>query len=130
MPWDMALQTLMELNGFQVRRERLWGSSTVNTKREQQIVQQASQPLTTQTVQVQLYERVGHCRYHQDAPVARLPQNHYDHDDRTPSPATGGLVTAAPVTDAGSGVQQPQQPRQQIVTTGFEQQLRRSAAGG
>src|SRR5205085_11679475 len=88
MPWDMALQTLMELNGFQVSVND-YGVLTVDTK-ENLIVQQASAPLTTQSVQF---------NYTSAAVIADMLKTRLSRDcpqttqttTTAPSPATGGL---------------------------------------
>jgi type IV pilus assembly protein PilQ len=113
-PWDVALQALMELNGFQVV-ENQYGMLTVDTFQSIS-VKAASMPLTTQTVQFNYTNaaavaEVLKTRLSRDCPQATTTST------TTPSPATGGMTTAAAAAP-GTGVQEPQPP-QQIVTTQF-----------
>jgi type IV pilus assembly protein PilQ len=113
-PWDVALAALMDLNGYQVQ-ENNYGMLTVDTFQSVS-VKAASQPLTTKTVQF---------NYTNAAAIADILKSRLSRDcpqtttttPTAPSPATGGLTTAA-ATDPGTGVQTPQPP-QQVVTTQF-----------
>jgi type IV pilus assembly protein PilQ len=111
-PWDIALQSLMQLNGFEVK-ENDYGMLTVDTF-ENLNVKAAAMPLTTQSIQF---------NYTSASTIAGILKGRLSRDcpqttsTIAPSPATGGLNTST--TDPGSGVSQPQQPQQQqIVTTG------------
>ena len=113
-PWDVALQALMELNGFQVM-ENQYGMLTVDTFQSIN-VKAATMPLTTKTVQFNYANAAAiadiiKTRLSRDCPQATTTTT------ATPSPATGGLTTAAAAAP-GTGVQEPQPP-QQIVTTQF-----------
>ena len=113
-PWDVALQALMELNGFQVL-ENQYGMLTVDTFQSIN-VKAATMPLTTKTVQFNYANAsaiadIIRTRLSRDCPQATTTTT------ATPSPATGGLTTAA-AGAPGTGVQEPQPP-QQIVTTQF-----------
>jgi type IV pilus assembly protein PilQ len=113
-PWDVALQALMELNGFQVV-ENQYGMLTVDSFQSIS-VKAATAPLTTQTVtfnytNAAAIAEILRSRLSRDCPQATTTTT------ATPSPATGGLVTSAPGAP-GTGVQEPQPP-QQIVTTQF-----------
>jgi type IV pilus assembly protein PilQ len=113
-PWDVALQALMELNGFQVL-ENQYGMLTVDTFQSIS-VKAATMPLTTKTVQFNYTNAAAiadiiKTRLSRDCPQATTTTT------ATPSPATGGMVTAAAAAP-GTGVQEPQPP-QQIVTTQF-----------
>jgi type IV pilus assembly protein PilQ len=113
-PWDVALQALMDLNGYQVQ-ENNYGMLTVDTFQSIN-VKAATAPLTTRTVQF---------NYTNAAAIAEILKSRLSRDcpqettttTSAPSPATGGLTTAG-ATAPGSGVQEPQPP-QQVVTTQF-----------
>jgi type IV pilus assembly protein PilQ len=110
-PWDIALIALLNLNGFDAT-ENQFGMITVDTFQNKS-VQAAQQPLTTQTVQF---------NYTSAATIAQILQTRLSREcgttttTTTPSPATGALTTTG--ADPGTGVQQPVQPVQQIITTG------------
>jgi type IV pilus assembly protein PilQ len=114
-PWDIALQALLNLNGFDAV-ENQFGMITVDTF-ENLNVKASQAPLTTQTISF---------NYTSAATIAEILKNRLSRECPTtvtgaaaaPSPATGALTTAA--ADPGSGVQQPVQPQQQqIITTAF-----------
>jgi type IV pilus assembly protein PilQ len=113
-PWDVALQALMSLNGFEVL-ENQYGMLTVDTYQSIN-VRAATLPLTTKTVQFNYANAAAiadiiKTRLSRDCPQATTTTT------AAPSPATGGMVTAA-AGAPGTGVQEPQPP-QQIVTTQF-----------
>ena len=110
-PWDIALQALMQLNGFDVH-ENDYGMLTVDTF-QNQTEKQASLPLTTKTVQF---------NYTSAAAIAEIIKTRLSRDcpqsqvaTTAPSPATGGLTTAT--TEPGSGVTQPVAPQQPVIVT-------------
>jgi type IV pilus assembly protein PilQ len=114
-PWDIALQALLNLNGFDAV-ENQFGMITVDTF-QNQTVKAAQMPLTTQTISfnytsASTIAEILKTRLSRDCPTATTTTS------ATPSPATGGLTTAA--GDPGSGVQQAVQPQQQqVVNTAF-----------
>ena len=119
-PWDVALQALMQLNGFDVR-ENDYGMLTVDTF-ENKAVTEALAPLTTQSVQFNYTSASTIADIVKGRLSRNCPAGQNSVTTSTPSPATGGLTTAA-ATDPGSGVQEPQppvqqQPMQTIITTG------------
>ena len=114
-PWDIALQALMQLNGFDVK-ENDYGMLTVDT-RENITIQQASQPLTTESVQF---------NYTNAAAIAEMLKQRLSRDcpqttqTTTAQPsAVSGTVATTNAADPATVVQQPAAPQQQIITTGF-----------
>jgi type IV pilus assembly protein PilQ len=110
-PWDIALQALMQLNGFDVH-ENDYGMLTVDTF-QNQTEKQASLPLTTKTVQfnytsASAIAEIIKTRLSRDCPQAQAAT-------AATSPATGGLNTSA--ADAGSGVTQVVPPQQPVIIT-------------
>jgi type IV pilus assembly protein PilQ len=118
-PWDVALRALMQLNGFDVRMND-YGMLTVDTF-QNKAVTEAQAPLTTQSVQFNYTNASTIAEIVKGRLSRNCPAGQNTTTTTTPSPATGGLTTAA--GDPGSGVQQPQspvqqQPSQTIITTG------------
>jgi type IV pilus assembly protein PilQ len=111
-PWDVALQALLNLNGFDAR-ENEFGMITVDTF-ENLNTKAAAQPLTTQTVSfnytsASAVAEVLKSRLSRECPTSISP---------TPSATFGAPTT---VTDPTTGVAVPQvaQPQAQpIITTG------------
>jgi type IV pilus assembly protein PilQ len=110
-PWDLALQTLLNLNGYDIV-ETASGMLTVDTF-ENLNVKASAQPLTTQSVQFNYTSAstiadILRTRLSRECPTAISPVN----------PAAGASVNT--VTDPTTGVAQPTvaQPQAQIITTG------------
>lgn len=111
-PWDVALQALLNLNGFDAR-ENEFGMITVDTF-ENLNTKAAAQPLTTQTVSF---------NYTSASAVAEVLKSRLSREcptaiSQTPSATFGAPTT---VTDPNTGVAVPQvaQPQAQpIITTG------------
>src|SRR4051812_20608727 len=105
-PWDIALSTLMEVNGFEVT-ENSYGMLMVDTPQARQAAD-ATKPMTTQMVQL---------NYRNASAMAEILKTRLSRDcpqststTTAPSPATGGMTTAG--ADAGTGVQTAQPPQQ------------------
>ena len=113
-PWDIALQALMELNGYTVL-ENQYGMLTVDTPQAIN-VKAASEPLTTQTVQFSYSNAAAVAEILKTRLSRDCPQIQSSSGVTAPSPATGGLTTSA--APPGSGIQEPQ-PAQQVITTQF-----------
>lgn len=109
-PWDVALQAILKLNGFDIV-ENEFGMLTVDTL-DNLSTKAAAQPLTTKTVafnytSAQAVAEILKTRLSRDCPTA-ISQ---------PSP-TFGAVTAPPDPNTGVATPTVAQPQPQIITTG------------
>jgi type IV pilus assembly protein PilQ len=115
MPWDVALQTLMQLNGFEVS-ENDYGVLTVDTPQARQATESAK-PMTTRSWQLN-YISAGTVaailrgRLSRDCPISQASTTTTTATPVTPTTsATDPTVAPAVATPAAP-------PAQQIITTG------------
>ena len=115
MPWDVALQTLMTLNGYEVS-ENDFGVLTVDTP-QARAAAKASEPMTTRSWQLNYISATTVAgilkgRLSRDCPISQATTT-----TTTATPTTTGTTATDPQsTAAAPPAAQP--PAQQIITTG------------